>query len=80
MNEYRMNGHEWCGVAERVFVSGIASLLMFPEDESGESSQQEEEESEGGETDEQDPEDYALNDEQLERRRLVIVFMLFCNF
>lgn len=61
----------WCGVAERVFVSGIASLLMFPEDESGESSQQEEEESEGGETDEQDPEDYALNDEQLERRRFV---------
>lgn len=59
----------WCGVAVRVSVSGIASLLMFPEDESGESSQQEEEESEGAETDEQDPEDYALNDEQLERRR-----------
>lgn len=64
----------WC-VAARVFVSGIASLLMFPEDESGESSQQEEEESEGGETDEQDPEDYALTDEQLERRRLVFDLM-----
>lgn len=60
----------WMGVCTVcLYVSGIASLLMFPEDESGESSQQEEEESEAGETDEQDPEDYALTDEQLERRR-----------
>ncbi|XP_044752448.1 E3 ubiquitin-protein ligase UBR5 isoform X9 [Coccinella septempunctata] len=44
-------------------------LLLFPEDDSAESSQQEEEESETGETDEQDTEDYTLNDEQLERRR-----------
>lgn len=47
----------------------MASLLLFPEDESGESSQQEEEDSEAVETDEQDTEDYTLNDEQLERRR-----------
>ena len=44
-------------------------MLLFPEDESGESSQQEEEESEAG-TDEPDNEDY-INDEQLERRRYV---------
>ncbi|KAK9872968.1 hypothetical protein WA026_020316 [Henosepilachna vigintioctopunctata] len=44
-------------------------MLLFPEDDSAESSQQEEEESETGETDEQDTEDYTLNDEQLERRR-----------
>ncbi|XP_017768727.1 PREDICTED: E3 ubiquitin-protein ligase UBR5 isoform X3 [Nicrophorus vespilloides] len=44
-------------------------MLMFPEDESGESSQQEEEESEAGETDEQDTEDYSLTEDQLERRR-----------
>ncbi|XP_074027095.1 E3 ubiquitin-protein ligase hyd isoform X3 [Leptinotarsa decemlineata] len=47
--------------------SDTGGLLLFPEDESGESSQQEEEESEAGETDEQDTEDYTL-DEQLERR------------
>lgn len=47
----------------------LSGMLLFPEDESGESSQQEEEESEAGETDEQDTEDYALTDEQLERRR-----------
>lgn len=46
-----------------------SGLLLFPEDDSAESSQQEEEESETGETDEQDTEDYTLNDEQLERRR-----------
>lgn len=44
-------------------------MLLFPEDESGDSSQQEEEESEAGETDEQDTEDYTLNDGELERRR-----------
>ncbi|XP_060518971.1 E3 ubiquitin-protein ligase UBR5 isoform X3 [Cylas formicarius] len=48
--------------------SDTGGMLLFPEDESGESSQQEEEESEAGETDEQDTEDYTLNDEQLERR------------
>jgi E3 ubiquitin-protein ligase EDD1 len=50
-----------CGV-------GIASLLLFPEDDSAESSQQEDDESEA-ETDDQDPEEFALADEQLERRR-----------
>lgn len=50
-------------------ITGIASLLLFPEDESGESSQQEDEESDAAETDEQDAEDaVALADEQLERR------------
>nr|CAD7423599.1 unnamed protein product [Timema monikensis] len=50
--------------------SGIASLLLFPEpeDDSAESSQQEDDESEAGETDEQDTEEFALADEQLERR------------
>jgi E3 ubiquitin-protein ligase EDD1 len=47
--------------------TGIASLLLFPEDDSAESSQQEDDESEA-ETDEQDPEEFALADEQLERR------------
>ncbi|CAG9834089.1 unnamed protein product [Diabrotica balteata] len=48
--------------------SDTGGMLLFPEDESGESSQQEEEESEAGETGEQDTEDYTLTDEQLERR------------
>ncbi|XP_069676360.1 E3 ubiquitin-protein ligase UBR5 isoform X2 [Periplaneta americana] len=48
--------------------TGIASLLLFPEDDSAESSQQEDDESEAGETDEQDTEEFALADEQLERR------------
>ncbi|KAK6633415.1 hypothetical protein RUM44_004018 [Polyplax serrata] len=49
--------------------TGIASLLLYPDDESGDSSQQEEEESEAGETDEQDAtEDLTLSEEQLERR------------
>ncbi|KAG5892960.1 hypothetical protein JTB14_015007 [Gonioctena quinquepunctata] len=48
--------------------SDTGGMLIFPEVESGESSQQEEEESEAGETDEHDTEDYTL-DEQLERRR-----------
>lgn len=47
----------------------LGGMLLFPEDESGESSQQEEEESEAGETDEHDTEDYTLTEEQLERRR-----------
>lgn len=48
---------------------GIASLLLYPDDESGDSSQQEEEESEAGETDEHDvTEDLTLSEEQLERR------------
>lgn len=45
----------------------LGGLLLFPEDESGESSQQEEEESEAG-TDELDNEEYVTED-QLERRR-----------
>lgn len=49
--------------------TGIASLLLFPEDESGESSQQEDEESDAAETDEHDQEDIPLTDEQLERRK-----------
>nr|CAH7746807.1 unnamed protein product [Callosobruchus chinensis] len=48
--------------------SDTGGMLLFPEDESGESSQQEEEESEAGETDEQDTEDYTLTEDQLERR------------
>uniref|UniRef100_A0A1B6DHC7 HECT-type E3 ubiquitin transferase n=1 Tax=Clastoptera arizonana TaxID=38151 RepID=A0A1B6DHC7_9HEMI len=48
--------------------TGMASLLLFPEDESGDSSQQEEDESEAGESDEMDTEDTILGDEQLERR------------
>lgn len=47
---------------------GMGSILLFPEDESGESSQQEDDESEAGETDEQDNEDFQMGDEQLERR------------
>lgn len=48
---------------------GMGSILLFPEDESGESSQQEDDESEAGETDEQDNEEFQIGDEQLERRR-----------
>lgn len=51
---------------------GMNSILLYPEDESGESSQQEDEESEAGETDEQDTEEFQIGDEQLERRRLVL--------
>ncbi|XP_012215812.2 E3 ubiquitin-protein ligase UBR5 isoform X2 [Linepithema humile] len=47
---------------------GMGSILLFPEDESGESSQQEDDESEAGETDEQDNEEFQIGDEQLERR------------
>ncbi|CAK9828628.1 E3 ubiquitin-protein ligase hyd [Anthophora retusa] len=47
---------------------GMGSILLLPEDESGESSQQEDDESEAGETDEQDNEDFQIGDEQLERR------------
>lgn len=48
---------------------GMGSILLYPEDESGESSQQEDDESEAGETDEQDNEEFPVGDEQLERRR-----------
>ncbi|XP_063372511.1 LOW QUALITY PROTEIN: E3 ubiquitin-protein ligase hyd [Cydia amplana] len=49
---------------------GIASLLLYPEDESGDSTQPEDEDSEAGETDEQDAEaEPPLHDgEALERR------------
>lgn len=47
---------------------GMGSIVLFPEDESGESSQQEDDESEAGETDEQDTEEFQISDEQLERR------------
>lgn len=53
--------------------NGMGSILLFPDDESGESSQQEDDESEAGETDEQDNEDFQMGDEQLERRRLVLL-------
>ncbi|XP_011879183.1 PREDICTED: E3 ubiquitin-protein ligase UBR5 isoform X1 [Vollenhovia emeryi] len=53
---------------------GMGSILLFPEDESGESSQQEDDESEAGETDEQDNEEFQIGDEQLERRRRLIRF------
>lgn len=50
--------------------TGIASLLLYPEDESGDSTQPEDEDSEAGETDEQDGEpDVPMHDgETLERR------------
>ncbi|XP_060810644.1 E3 ubiquitin-protein ligase UBR5 isoform X1 [Amyelois transitella] len=50
--------------------AGIASLLLYPEDESGDSTQPEDEDSEAGETDEQDGEtEPQLHDgEPLERR------------
>ena len=48
---------------------GMNSILLYPEDESGDSSQQEDDESEAGETDEQDTEEFQIGDEQLERRR-----------
>lgn len=48
--------------------TGIASLLLFPEDDSADSSQQEEDESEAGESDDHDTEDFTLAEEQLERR------------
>ncbi|XP_067014137.2 E3 ubiquitin-protein ligase UBR5 isoform X4 [Anabrus simplex] len=48
--------------------TGIASLLLFPEDDSAESSQQEDDESEAGESDDHDEPEFALADEQLERR------------
>ncbi|XP_014208162.1 E3 ubiquitin-protein ligase UBR5 isoform X2 [Copidosoma floridanum] len=47
---------------------GMNSILLYPEDESGESSQQEDDESEAGETDDQDTEEFQIGDEQLERR------------
>lgn len=59
----------WLWMVYYVCGVGIASLLLFPEDDSAESSQQEDDESEAGETDEQDAEEFALADEQLERRR-----------
>lgn len=50
--------------------TGIASLLLYPDEESGDSTQPEDEDSEAGETDEQDGEaEPALHDgEPLERR------------
>ncbi|XP_046667814.1 E3 ubiquitin-protein ligase UBR5 isoform X3 [Homalodisca vitripennis] len=48
--------------------TGMASLLLFPEDDSGDSSQQEEDVSEAGESDDVDTEEILLTDEQLERR------------
>lgn len=53
---------------------GMGSILLFPEDESGESSQQEDDDSEAGETDEQDTEEFQIGDEQLERRRYLDLF------
>ena len=55
---------------------GMGSILLFPEDESGESSQQEDDDSEAGETDELDNEDFQMGDEQLERRRYLEFFDL----
>lgn len=66
---------------------GMGSILLFPEDESGESSQQEDDESEAGETDEQDTEEFQIGDEQLERRRyitsdlsIILLFRYICPF
>lgn len=68
------NVHVKCCISICILIKG---MMLFPEDESGESSQQEEEESEAGETDEQEAEDYILNDEQLERRRCVFVLFVY---
>ncbi|XP_014221919.1 E3 ubiquitin-protein ligase hyd isoform X2 [Trichogramma pretiosum] len=55
---------------------GMNSILLYPEDESGDSSQQDDDESDAGETDEQDAEEFLqIGDEQLERRRSVYVPM-----
>lgn len=61
---------------------GMNSILLYPEDESGESSQQEDDESEAGETDEQDTEEFQIGEEQLERRRFASVkdLLLFFSF
>jgi E3 ubiquitin-protein ligase EDD1 len=48
-------------------IAGIASLLMFPEEDSVDSSQQDDEDSEA-DTEPLDTEELALADEQLERR------------
>ena len=48
--------------------AAMASLALFSDDESGDSTGQEEDESDAGETDEQDTEEFAFSDEQLERR------------
>ena len=47
--------------------AGISSLLMFPEEDSVDSSQQDDEDSEA-DTEPLDTEDLALPEEQLERR------------
>lgn len=57
-----------CGDASICTLLGMASLLLFPEDDSGDSSQQEEDVSEAGESDDMDTEEILLTDEQLERR------------
>ena len=48
--------------------AAMASLALFSDDESGDSTGQEEDESDAGETDEQDTEEFAFSDEPLERR------------
>lgn len=48
-------------------LSGIASLLMFPEEDSADSSQQDDEDSEA-DTEPLDTEELGLGEEQLERR------------
>lgn len=53
-------------------VVGIASLLMFPEEDSADSSQQDDEDSEA-DTEPLDTEELGLGDEQLERRGSVYV-------
>lgn len=52
-------------------MAGIASLLLYPEDESGDSTQPEDEDSEAGETDVQDAEaDPPVHDGELPERRV----------
>ena len=53
--------------------AAMASLALFSDDESGDSTGQEEDESDAGETDEQDTEEFAFSDEQLERRNAATV-------
>jgi len=50
----------------------MRSLLLLPEDDSGDSSQPDDDGSDDGETDDHSQEEFALGEEQLERRTYVI--------
>lgn len=82
VNYYNYYVCVWCGVIDGFefapciawvklgHVAGIASLLLYPEDESGDSTQPEDEDSEAGETDEQEGEgEPPINDSEPQERR-----------